>query len=190
MTLVGTAASVLTELHRAGHRGCLVGGLAVSVRCDPRFTRDADLAVAVANDAEAEAIGRALAGAGYVIGASIEQEAVGRLAMLRVFDRSGTSVDLLFASSGIEAEVVADAELLEAVRGIRIPVARVGHLIAVKLLSVAPGRETDAMDLRGLAAVADDDEWQRSAAAVALITERGYSRGRDLARDLRVLRGH
>jgi hypothetical protein len=34
----------------------LVGGLAVSVRTEPRFTRDADRAVAVTSDAEAEAL--------------------------------------------------------------------------------------------------------------------------------------
>jgi len=34
----------------------LVGGLAVSVRTEPRFTRDLNLAVAVSNDREAESI--------------------------------------------------------------------------------------------------------------------------------------
>lgn len=38
----------------------LVGGLAVSARTEPRFTRDADLAVALASDAEAEALIREL----------------------------------------------------------------------------------------------------------------------------------
>jgi hypothetical protein len=34
-----------------------VGGLAVSSRCEPRFTRDLDLAVASPDDAAAEALG-------------------------------------------------------------------------------------------------------------------------------------
>ncbi len=34
----------------------LVGGLAVSARAEPRFTRELDVAVAVRNDEEAEAI--------------------------------------------------------------------------------------------------------------------------------------
>jgi hypothetical protein len=37
-------------------RFALVGGLAVSVRAEVRFTRDVDLAVAVENDAEAESL--------------------------------------------------------------------------------------------------------------------------------------
>jgi hypothetical protein len=39
-----------------------VGGLAISVRSDPRLTRDADLAVSVADDQEAEALMRSLGG--------------------------------------------------------------------------------------------------------------------------------
>ncbi len=41
----------LTESHVSF---ALVGGLAVSARTEPRFTRDADLAVALTSDAEAE----------------------------------------------------------------------------------------------------------------------------------------
>jgi len=43
----------LTDVHVAF---ALVGGLAVSARPEPRFTRGADLAVASASDAEAEAL--------------------------------------------------------------------------------------------------------------------------------------
>ena len=46
----------------------------------------------------------------------------------------GIIVDLLFASSGIEPEITAAAEVLTVARGLRMPVARTGHLIALKLL--------------------------------------------------------
>ena len=72
----------------------------------------------------------------------------------------------------IEAEVVAAAEPVEVVKQIILPVARVGHLIALKLLSVAPGRETDHSDLRNLAQVANEVEWQRAEDAVKLISKR------------------
>ena len=62
----------------------LVGGLAVSARTEPRFTRDADLAVAVASDAEAEALIHILQTRNYDIGAIVEQDAVGRLATVRL----------------------------------------------------------------------------------------------------------
>ena len=188
MSLITVAAKILDELRREGVSGCLVGGLAVSARCDPRFTRDIDVAIAIEDDARAEALVQKLGTVGFRAGAVVEQEAVGRLAMIRLFDDDDTTIDMLTASSGIEAEVVADAESLEVVRGVVIPVARVGHLIALKLLSVAPGRETDTLDLRHLAAVANSAEWDRAADAVEKITARGYSRGRDLGSDLRSLR--
>jgi hypothetical protein len=118
----------------------------------------------------------------------VEQEAVGRLAMARLSTEDGLSVDLLIASSGIETEVVTNAEILEVVQGVLLPVARTGHLIALKLLSVAPGRETDAGDLRNLAAVATEDEWNLASEAVAQIQERGFARGRQLDAELLTLR--
>ena len=188
MSLITVAAKILDELRREGVSGCLGGGLAVSARCDPRFTRDIDVAIAIEDDARAEALVQKLGTVGFRAGAVAEQEAVGRLAMIRLIDDDDTTIDMLTASSGIEAEVVADAESLEVVRGVIIPVARVGHLIALKLLSVSPGRETDALDLRHLAAIATSAEWDRAADAVEKITARGYARGRDLTSDLRSLR--
>ena len=118
----------------------------------------------------------------------IEKEAVGRLAMARLSTDDGLSVDLLIASSGIEGEVVARAETLEVVRGMLLPVARTGHLIALKLLSVGPGRETDAADLRSLAVVATEGDWNLASEAVAQIQERGFARGRQLDSELLTLR--
>ena len=83
----------------------LVGGLAVSARTEPRFTRDADIAVAVRDDSEAEDLVRSLHARGYTIGALVEQDAVGRLATVRLtrsLESAIPVIDLLFASSGIE----------------------------------------------------------------------------------------
>ena len=188
VSLLTAASQVLSALRRENVDGCIVGGLAVSARCDPRFTRDVDIAVVVDTDEHAEALVRALTSYGLRTAGLIEQEAVGRLAMARLSTDDGLSVDLLIASSGIEAEVVASAETLEVVRGMLLPVARTGHLIALKLLSVAPGRETDAADLRSLAAVATADEWNLASEAVTQIHKRGFARGRQLDAELLSLR--
>lgn len=62
--------SDLTEAHVSF---AMVGGLAVSARTEPRFTRDADLAVALASDAEAEALIHRLRTRDYSIEAVVEQ---------------------------------------------------------------------------------------------------------------------
>jgi predicted nucleotidyltransferase len=108
-----------------------VGGFAVSVRTEPRFTRDIDLVVAVPDDATAE-------------------------------------------------------ELLP---GVIVPVATVGHLIALKLLARDDRvRPQDAGDLRSLLAVADQADMNFARDAVAMIETRGFARGRELSSDLEALR--
>jgi hypothetical protein len=77
---------------------------------------------------------------------------------------------------------------MEVVRGLSVRIAATGHLMALKLLSVGPGRETDAADLRALAKVATPAEWDRACVAVGLIEQRGFQRGRSLIADLADLR--
>lgn len=75
---------VLHDLRDLGAEHALVGGHAVSARVEPRFTRDLDFAVAVANDSAAEALVRELGVRGYRLTAIVEQEATGRLATVRL----------------------------------------------------------------------------------------------------------
>jgi hypothetical protein len=82
-----------------------------------------------------------------------------RLSGSRLVDAEGVSVDLLFASSGIEHEVVERSERLEIAPGLWLPVASVGDLIALNLLAVHEHRSTGSSDLRGLSGVATDDDW-------------------------------
>ena len=77
-------AAAASELTAAGKHFALVGGLAVSVRAEPRFTRDVDFAVAVADDPEAEALIYGLCKHGYTVAASVEHDARGRLATVRL----------------------------------------------------------------------------------------------------------
>lgn len=119
--------TVVGQLQAVPVAHALVGGLAVSVRTEPRFTRDVDLAVGVVDDAE--------------------------------------------------------AETLEVLPGVRVPVARTGHLIALKLLSRSDRRPQDEADLRRLLAVADTTEHERATSALTLIQHRGAHRDRDLLGD-------
>lgn len=175
--------------HGIGH--ALVGGLAVSVRTEPRFTRDIDLAVAVASDAEAEAVVSALQPP-FGIASTLEHETLGRLATVRLHRAGaraeGPVVDLLFASSGIEQELVVAAQPLEVLPGVVVPVARTGHLLVLKLLSRSDRRPQDEVDLQALAARADEDEWQRAEDAAVTVVAIGADRGRDLVADLAALR--
>jgi hypothetical protein len=168
----------------------LVGGLAVSVRTEPRFTRDIDLVVAVADDHEAEQVVRALAPP-YEVLAMLEHEALERLAAVRV-GQAGTAtatavVDLLFASSGIECEVTAEATPMDVFPRLSVPVARTGHLLALKLLAREERRPQDDVDLRALLEVAGREDLEIASQAIHLIVDRGANRGRRLEQEWRQL---
>jgi predicted nucleotidyltransferase len=154
----------------------------VGTRAEPRTTRDIDVAVAVADDRAAEALAAALGAAGYRIGAILEHDALCRLATVRLTSPvASVLVDLLFSSSGIEGAIAIAAERLEIVPGLRIPVARTGHLIALKLLARDDRRRPqDHDDLRALRSGADESDWSLAAEAAVAIERAGASRGRDL----------
>ena len=185
MRLAEVLGSVALDLSELGMPAALVGGLAVSHRVEPRFTRDADLAVAVSGDSQAEELIFQLQQRGYRIGMVLEQTELGRMSTVRLVPPAGTAegivVDLLFASCGIEAEVVQDAEVGEVFPGLFLPVARVGHLLAMKLLSHdARRRPQDTQDIYGLLTRIDAEESRRCEEAIRLIHGRGFHRKRDL----------
>jgi hypothetical protein len=172
---------IAADLRQLGVRFALVGGLAVSVRAEPRTTRDIDLAIAVDGDRQAEAVVRELLALGWRVGGQLEQDRAGRLASTRLFPsdapRSGIVVDLLFASSGIEQEVVAGAEDLEVLENVSLPVASAAHLVALKLLA---DRLQDRADVQSLLSRVDVVGLDVVRESLERIAQRGFDRGSDL----------
>lgn len=163
-------------------RWALIGGLAISIRSVPRFTKDLDFAIAVADDSEAEGVVHRLCGRGYQPVEVLEQEYVKRLSGVRLErSESDVIVDLLFASSGIENEVVASATRLEVLPRLSAPVATIGHLIALKTLA---GRNQDLTDLGTLIPAASAGDLETAQEAVRLIQARGFNREQDVRADL------
>lgn len=178
---LGAASRLLGE---AGFDYAVVGGLAVSARTEPRFTRDVDLAVSVSDDASAERLIRHAAQRGYQAFSLVEHDVARRIATVRLRSQSGI-LDLLFASSGIEAETVQEAEGMELLPGIRASVARVPHLMALKLLARDDRtRPQDIVDLVRLNEVATATDRARVRELVELIERRGYHRNRPLREQL------
>ncbi len=180
--VVATLSHLVDDLNSLEVGWALVGGLAVSTRVEPRFTRDVDVCLAVDNDAEAELAVRRLQGLGYAVVYLIEQEYLGRLSTVRLAppSQSGVVVDLLFASSGVEPEIVAGAETLQVLPGLAVPVAQSGHLAVLKLLAQEPSRPQDTVDLVSLRAALTDQDVLEVRRLAALVVERGFHRERDL----------
>jgi predicted nucleotidyltransferase len=176
---------VVDDLGNLGREFALLGGFAVSAHVEPRTTKDVDVAVAVDGDEDAERVAFELSQRGYTVHATIEHTRTGRLATIRTTSPSGAVVDVLFASSGIEREVVGAAITLEILDGLRVPVASVAHLIAMKVLARDDRRRPqDRVDLGALLRVATPDDLRVAREALELIIERGYARDRALVEEL------
>jgi len=177
----------LERLHR---RWAVIGGLAVSAHTEPRTTRDVDLVVAVRGDADAEELVFALSEVGFRVEATLDQDAAGRLATVRLrppgaSQARGVVVDLLFASSGIEPEIAAEARRTEIVPGLVVPLATRAHLVALKVLSRDPQRRPqDDIDLRHLLEGISPFDLGEAREALDLITARGFDRGKNLQAEL------
>jgi hypothetical protein len=139
----------------------------------------------VDDDEQAESLVRALQAHGYRVLALVEQEVSARIATVRLVSPEamdeGVALDLLFASSGIESEVIATADEMELFEGIRAAIASTASLIALKVLSRDDlTRPQDRMDLVALLAVASAEDVVEATRLLGLIQDRGFGRGRDL----------
>ena len=176
--------AVAENLHALTDQWALVGALAVSVYTEPRTTRDIDVAVAINTD-EMRGLVLKLQERGFRNPtALIHAMPTHKLGMrLHVPTPAGPSValDLLHSSSGIESEIVSAALKLEVFPKLFIPVASIGHLIAMKLLSQDDSdRIKDRVDLQQLLAAASAEDLIAAEIAIDLIGQRGFARGRDL----------
>jgi hypothetical protein len=148
------------------------------------------MAIAVAGDREAEEIIRALRGRGYreaSTRAVMEQKDVGRLATVRFLvpegeaaedeEEDGLIVDLMFASSGVEPEIVAASERMMVMQELVVPIVRTGHLFALKVLA---GRPKDLQDCQFLWRRMGPEDLQEARETLELINLRGFHRGKDL----------
>lgn len=117
---------------------------------------------------------------------AIEQTGTGRLATVRLSpprEKADVLVDLLFASSGIEPEIVAEATSMPLFEISKLPVAGIPHLIAMKILSESDRRLQDRIDLEKLFGVATNEAIDSAQRALALVTKRGFARNRRLERN-------
>ncbi len=182
--LVRNLERIAQDLDELGASWAVVGGLAVAVHGEPRFTRDIDVAVATASEEHSDQLVFKLHAKRYSIQTVLEHQTTGRLSTIRLIppgSEHGLLVDLLFASSGIEDLITSMAIPYELVPGLTLPVARAGHLAAMKALAYDPdSRPQDLADLRAILARATAQDIALAFEAAQEITERGFNRNKDL----------
>jgi hypothetical protein len=182
-----------TDLRALGLKWALVGGFAVMLRAEARSTRDLDIVLAVTEDHQLDEAVRGLRMRGYqdhptkpmllrkdgtLFGVRLVSPA------LDADDDTVAIVDVLTGCSGVEREIVAAAEIREAMPRFFIPVARPEHLVALKVLA---GRPQDQDDIRILLGEIGRRELQSARQTLMLIEERGFNEEKDLLAELEKL---
>jgi hypothetical protein len=172
------------DLRAVGAKWALVGGLAVSAHAGGRATTDVDVAVTVADETEADRLVLGLQGLGYRVATILTDAETGGIETVRLESPAGRGTallfDLLLHTSGIEPEIVTGAELLEVLPRLHLPVARLGHLVAMKVLSERDDRLQDRVDLHGLIEAASPEDLNLARVSVELIQVRKPSVAKDL----------
>lgn len=135
------AFSFLEERHT---RFLVIGGLAVVAVGEPRTTADADALVFV-SPAEAAALIRQAAAAGFEVREDVERERLAATGTMR-FRRGRFQIDLITASLPFEDAAYERASHHE-LFGIRLPFPSPEDLILFKVLA---GREKDMLDAAGV----------------------------------------
>lgn len=175
---------IVSELRSRRVDFALVGGLAVAVRGEPRFTDDVDVAIAVRSDEEVEALVHDLRARGYEVRALVEHKTQRCIATVRLRSPRGVTVDLISGSSGIEREIVRDASAVHFDQTVSIPVAQAVDLLAMKVLSSTSHRAQDLLDVRSLLAVNPTLDMDAVRKRLETITARGFNREQDLLKKL------
>ena len=169
-----------TDLRALGLKWALVGGFAVMLRVESRSTRDLDIVLAVTGDRQIDEAVLRLRMRGYQDHPTKPMlfRKDGRLFGVRLVspaldadDDTTAIVDVLTGCSGIEPEIVAAAEVQEVLPRFFIPVARTGHLVALKVLAARP---QDLEDVRVLLRAMRDAELNLARESLVLIERRGF----------------
>jgi len=169
-----------TDLRALRLKWALVGGFAVMLRVESRSTRDLDIVLAFSEDGQTDEAVRGLRMRGYRDHPTKPMllRKDGRLFGVRLVspvvdadDETLTIVDVLTGCSGVEPELVAAAELLEVLPNTFIPVARPGHLVALKVLAARP---QDLEDVRVLLRGMGDADLKLARESLVLIERRGF----------------
>ena len=180
---------ITSDLHQSGIAWCLVGGLGASAYVEPRTTKDIDVVVSVENEQQADSVKDFLISKGYANPQLLMHAApTGRMGW-RVFippsREASIPLDILVAACGIEKEIVASAITIEILPGLSLPVASLGHLIAMKVLSQDSfERLQDRVDLIALLRNATEQDRAVVEHSLKEIASLGFSGGRDLLVEL------
>lgn len=177
------------DLNESGVAWCLVGGLGSSVYAEPRTTKDIDVAIFVSDEDRFTQLRSFLLNRGYIdpqiLMHTMPTRRMGWRVCLSTSQGTTLPIDLLSSACGIEEQVVKEAVSVELLPGLSLPVASLGHLLAMKILSQNDtDRIQDRADLLALLRNASEHDIALAKRALRQIEAVGFADGRNLVEEL------
>lgn len=178
-----TLVDAVEFLERHGVRYALVGGLAASLRGQPRVTADVDMVIEVDIDGALALLADINVSKFAPLFADVTEVVKTAFILPARHRTTGVKLDLAIGLSGFERQTIQRAETLE-LGSCHVTVASAEDLLVMKILA---GRPQDEQDIRGIiVAQADRIDWMY---CFDLADQLGQAVGQDLVRRLIVLRG-
>lgn len=141
--LAATAAELQSLMTEHGWRFCFIGGLAVQVWSEPRYTKDVDLTLLTGFGREEPFIDVLLSHYAPRRADAKQFALVNRVLLLQ--DARGLGIDIALGAVPFEQEAVARARLVEAFPGVLLRFCTPEDLIVMKTFA---NREQDWIDVR------------------------------------------
>ena len=157
---------------------------------EPRTTKDIDIVVSVPDEAQGDNLKDLLLTRGYttpqILMHTTPTRRMGWRVLIPPSRETSIPLDILVSVCGIENDIVAKSTAIEILPGLSLPVASLGHLIAMKVLSQNPfERLQDRVDLLALLGNATEQDRIVVEHSLNEIAHRGFAGERDLIAELR-----
>jgi len=133
----------------------IIGGVAVSIRAIPRYTKDVD-AVLWVGESDWEKILAQVTQEGFTARAENPISFAQKNRLLLLIDEDGTQIDLSFGALPFEERMIRNAEPVEIASGCFATVATAESLVVMKAIAWRP---KDIQDIRDIASINPDLDW-------------------------------
>jgi predicted nucleotidyltransferase len=182
-TLQTTLLDTVSFLNDQAIRYALIGGLAASIRGEPRVTADVDLVIAADLDRALRLVAVLKDGKFEPLFAQVEEVVQQALILPLRHRTTRVKVDLAIGLSGFERQLIERAADVE-IDGLRIPVATAEDLLIMKALAARPRDDQDAIGL--IIAQGENLDWEY---CLKTAKQLGDTIGHDLSARIEALRG-
>lgn len=145
LNLLQSTAKIQKDLHQAGIRSIVIGGLAVAVWGEPRLTADVDLKIQLNRNEALTLV--SLLKPYYRMLSNNPLETIQKVGFIFVKDASDIRIDLLLADTPFDIQAIERAKKVEMEKGTSLIICSPEDMIIYKMISTRPRDREDVVGI-------------------------------------------